>query len=283
MSAWLFANEAVVRVVCFGAIFAAVALAEIAVPRRGLTTSKRRRWTANIGIVIIDTAVLRIFFPAGAVGIALWTQRQGWGLLSSVHWPAGLEILLAIIFLDFVVYLQHVMFHAVPTLWRLHMMHHADLDFDLTTGTRFHPVEILVSMGIKAGAIMVVGAAPAAVLIFEVLLNGTAMFNHGNFFIPAKIDRLLRWLVVTPDMHRVHHSIFPNETNSNYGFSLPWWDRLMGTYKSQPRLGHEGMTIGLRQFRDPRALSLGALLLLPFVGKQGAYAINRKGGGDAPQ
>jgi sterol desaturase/sphingolipid hydroxylase (fatty acid hydroxylase superfamily) len=283
MTAWLAAHEALVRVACFGAIFAAVALAEIAMPRRRLTTSKRQRWSANIGIVVIDTMVLRLFFPAGAVGVAIWVQRQGWGLLSGVQWPAGLEILLAIIFLDLVVYLQHVMFHAVPTLWRVHMMHHADMDFDLTTGTRFHPVEILVSMGIKAGAILAIGAAPSAVLLFEMLLNGTAMFNHGNFMIPAKVDRLLRWLVVTPDMHRVHHSIFPNETNSNYGFNLPWWDRLMGTYKPQPRLGHDGMTIGLRQFRDPGALGLGDLLRMPFVGKQGAYAINRKSGGDAPR
>ncbi len=280
MTGWLADHEAVVRMAFFGAIFAAVALAEIAFPRRPRTISRRRRWTANIGIVLIDTMVLRLLFPAGAVGIAFWVQQQGWGLLAGVPWPAGMEILLAVVFLDFIIYLQHVMFHAVPTLWRLHMVHHADLDYDLTTGTRFHPIEILVSMGIKVSAIIVIGAPPAAVLVFEILLNGTAMFNHGNFFIPLKIDRLLRWLVVTPDMHRVHHSVFPNETNSNYGFNLPWWDRLMGTYKPQPRLGHDGMTIGLHQFRDPHALTLGVLLLLPFVGKQGAYAINRKRGGD---
>lgn len=280
MAAWLAEHEAVVRMAFFAVIFAAVAVAETVLPRRRLTTSKRRRWTANIGIVLVDTAVLRLFFPAGAVGVAFWVQHQGWGLLSLAPWPAGLELAAAVVFLDLVVYLQHVMFHAVPTLWRLHMMHHADLDIDLTTGTRFHPIEILISMGIKAGAIMVIGATPAAVVVFEILLNGTAMFNHGNLFIPPGVDRRLRWLVVTPDMHRVHHSVFPSETNSNYGFNLPWWDRLLGTYKPQPRHGHDGMTIGLNQFRDPEALSLGALLRMPFTGKQGAYAINRKGGAD---
>jgi sterol desaturase/sphingolipid hydroxylase (fatty acid hydroxylase superfamily) len=186
-------------------------------------------------------------------------------------------VLVSIILLDFIIYLQHVMFHAVPTLWRLHMMHHADLDYDLTTGIRFHPVEILISMVIKFGAIVVLGAPALAVVLFEIILNGMAMFNHGNFYIPLGLDRVLRWLVVTPDMHRVHHSVFPSETNSNYGFNLSWWDRIMGTYRAQPRLGHDGMTIGLNQFRDPSKLTLLWMLILPFVGKQGTYAINRRG------
>jgi sterol desaturase/sphingolipid hydroxylase (fatty acid hydroxylase superfamily) len=169
------------------------------------------------------------------------------------------------------------MFHAVPLLWRLHMMHHADLDYDLTTGTRFHPIEILISMGIKAAAISVLGAAPPAVIIFEILLNGTAMFNHGNFYIPLGFDRILRLMVVTPDMHRVHHSVFPSETNANFGFNLPWWDRLMGTYRAQPTKGHDGMTIGLNQFRDPARLTLLRILALPFTGKGGGYAIGRRG------
>ncbi len=179
--------------------------------------------------------------------------------------------------LDFVIYLQHVMFHAVPNLWRLHMMHHADLDIDVTTGTRFHPIEILLSMVIKMAAVVAIGPPVAAVFVFEVLLNGTAMFNHGNVKLPLALDRVLRLFVVTPDMHRVHHSVFPFETNSNFGFNMPWWDRLMGTYRPQPRLGHEGMTIGLNQFRDPARLTLPRMLALPFVGPQGTYAINRRG------
>ena len=169
------------------------------------------------------------------------------------------------------------MFHAVPTLWRLHMMHHADLDYDLTTGTRFHPIEIIISLGIKATAISVLGASPVSVIIFEILLNGTAMFNHGNLYIPLGVDRILRLMVVTPDMHRVHHSVFPSETNSNFGFNLPWWDRLMGTYRAQPTKGHDGMTIGLNQFRDPARLTLPHIIALPFIGKGGRYALGRRG------
>lgn len=270
-------HEAVVRMAFFVGIFALVGVAEILVPRRPLTTSKARRWFANIGIVFINTFLLRMLFPVTAVGMAVWVQQEGWGLFNYSKLPYWLEIALAVVMLDFVIYLQHVMFHAIPTLWRLHMMHHADMDFDVTTGTRFHPVEIFISMMIKVTAIAVLGAPALAVILFEILLNGTAMFNHGNFFLPLGTDRLLRLLVVTPDMHRVHHSVFPSETNSNFGFNLPWWDRLMGTYRAQPSRGHADMTIGLNQFRDPSRLSLGHLLLLPFVGKQGAYAINRRG------
>jgi sterol desaturase/sphingolipid hydroxylase (fatty acid hydroxylase superfamily) len=183
--------------------------------------------------------------------------------------------------LDFVIYLQHVMFHAVPALWRVHMMHHADLDYDLTTGARFHPIEIVISMLIKTAAIIVLGAPALGVIIFEILLNGTAMFNHGNIWLPLGLDRVLRLFVVTPDMHRVHHSVFPSETNSNFGFNLPWWDRLMGTYRAQPSRGHEGMTIGLNQFRDPSRLTLPWMLALPFTGPMGNYPINRRGGASA--
>jgi len=270
-------HEAVVRMAFFVGIFALVGVAEILVPRRPLTTSKARRWFANIGIVFINTFLLRMLFPVTAVGMAVWVQQEGWGLFNYSKLPYWLEVALAVVMLDFVIYLQHVMFHAIPSLWRLHMMHHADMDFDVTTGTRFHPVEIFISMMIKVTAIAVLGAPALAVILFEILLNGAAMFNHGNFFLPLGTDRLLRLLVVTPDMHRVHHSVFPSETNSNFGFNLPWWDRLMGTYRAQPSRGHADMTIGLNQFRDPSRLSLGHLLLLPFVGKQGAYAINRRG------
>jgi len=276
-SEFILAHEAPIRMGFFVTIFAAVALVEVFHPRRPLLTSKANRWFGNISIVAINTVVLRLLFPAGAVGIALWVREQGWGWFNHVGWPAWLEIALSVALLDFVIYLQHVMFHAVPGLWRFHMMHHADMDYDLTTGTRFHPVEILISMLIKATAIMVLGAPALAVILFEIQLNGTAMFNHGNFFIPLKLDQVLRLVVVTPDMHRVHHSVFPNETNSNFGFNLPWWDRLLGTYRAQPMKGHEGMTIGLHQFRDPSRLTLPWMIALPFVGKQGNYAINRKG------
>jgi len=277
MTEFVTAHEATIRMVFFVGIFLAVALVELIAPRRVLTTSKKTRWFGNIGIVFINTFLLRLLVPAGAVGVSVWIGLQGWGIFNYIRWPFWLEVALTVIILDFIIYMQHVMFHAVPVLWRLHMMHHADLDYDLTTGTRFHPIEIIISLGIKAGAIMVLGAPPLGVIIFEILLNGTAMFNHGNFFIPLGIDRFLRLLVVTPDMHRVHHSVFPNETNTNFGFNLPWWDRLCGTYKPQPTKGHEQMTIGLNQFRDPSRLTLPWLLALPFMGTTGSYAIGKRG------
>lgn len=274
---FIIAHEAPIRLAFFAGIFVLVALVEVFNPRRPLQTSKTSRWFGNISIVVINTVVLRVLFPAGAVGIAIWVGERGWGWFNHVAWTGWLEIVLSVVLLDLVIYLQHVMFHAVPALWRLHMMHHADIDYDLTTGTRFHPVEIIISMLIKAAAITVLGAPALAVILFEILLNGLAMFNHGNFLIPLRVDRVLRLAVVTPDMHRVHHSVFPNETNSNFGFNLPWWDRLLGTYRPQPMKGHEGMTIGLNQFRDPTRLTLPWMIAIPFVGKQGNYAINRKG------
>ena len=277
ISEFIVSHEATIRMTFFVGIFVIVALIELAVPRRPLTTSKAGRWFANIGIVIINTVVLRLLVPAGAVGISVWVGRQGWGVFNYLDWPIWIEVILSVILLDFVIYLQHLMFHAVPLLWRFHMMHHADLDYDLTTGTRFHPIEIIISLGIKATAISVLGAPAVGVIIFEILLNGTAMFNHGNFYIPLGIDRILRLMVVTPDMHRVHHSVFPSETNSNFGFNLPWWDRLMGTYRAQPTKGHDGMTIGLNQFRDPARLTLPRIIALPFVGKGGSYSLGRRG------
>lgn len=270
-------NEVALRLGFFFGIFALVAIGEVVAPRRDLTISKTGRWFANIGIVVINAAFLRILVPAGAVGIAAWVNQNGWGLLNVIELPYWLAVVLSAMALDFVIYLQHVMFHAVPALWRLHMMHHADLDYDVTTGTRFHPVEIVLSMLIKACAIVVLGPPILGVIVFEILLNGTAMFNHGNLKLPLGLDRVLRLFVVTPDMHRVHHSVFPSEANSNFGFNLPWWDRLMGTYRAQPTKGHVGMTIGLNQFRDPNRLTLGWMLAMPFVGSQGNYAINRRG------
>ncbi len=279
MSDFIINNEGAIRLAFFIGIFLMVAIVEVIIPRRPLTTSKATRWFGNIGIIVINTIVVRLLFSSGAVGVAIWVGGQGWGMLNSVDLPFWLEVVLSIALLDFIIYLQHVMFHAVPLLWRLHMMHHADMDYDVTTGTRFHPIEILISMLIKTSAIMLLGAPALGVIIFEILLNGTAMFNHGNFFIHPGTDRVLRWFVVTPDMHRVHHSVFPSEANSNFGFNMPWWDRLMGTYRARPMRGHDGMTIGLNQFRDPSRLTLPWMLVLPFVGKQGAYAINRRGRG----
>jgi sterol desaturase/sphingolipid hydroxylase (fatty acid hydroxylase superfamily) len=277
MTEFAIRNEPLIRISFFIGIFLAVAIIELIVPRRTLTTSKKTRWFGNIGIILINTSLLRLFFPAGAVGIAVWIGRVEWGIFNVIQLPSWLEVAITVILLDFIIYMQHVMFHAVPVLWRLHMMHHADMDYDVTTGTRFHPIEIIISLVIKAAAIAVLGAPVVGVIIFEVLLNGTSMFNHGNFFIPLGFDRVLRLFLVTPDMHRVHHSVFPNETNRNFGFSLSWWDRLLGTYRSQPSKGHEQMTIGLNQFRDPSRLTLGWMLALPFIGKIGSYAIGTRG------
>ena len=200
---------------------------------------------------MIDTLAVRVLFPTAAVGVALVGEARGWGLLNVIALPTWLEVAAAVVLLDLAIYFQHVLFHAVPVLWRLHRMHHADLEFDVTTGLRFHPVEIVLSMVIKFAVVAALGAPAIAVLIFEVLLNATSMFNHSNIRMPAGFDRALRWLVVTPDMHRVHHSIDMRETNSNFGFNLPWWDRLFGTYRPQPAAGHEGMTLGVKEFRDP--------------------------------
>ena len=274
-------NELAIRLVFFLGIFAIVALGEQASPRRRLTASKAVRWFSNISVVVINSGLVRVLFPVAAVGMAALASQKGWGLWNNVEIPYWIAVVLSVVFLDMVIYLQHVIFHAVPALWRLHMMHHADLDFDLTTGSRFHPIEILLSMLLKISAVIVIGAPALAVVIFEIILNGVAMFNHGNLFIPIGVDRVLRLFVVTPDMHRVHHSVFPTEANSNFGFNLPWWDRLFGTYRSQPRLGHEGMSIGLVQFRDPALLKLTRMLALPFVGSTGNYPINRRGASSA--
>jgi sterol desaturase/sphingolipid hydroxylase (fatty acid hydroxylase superfamily) len=273
--------EAPIRLGFFFGIFAFMAGWELLAPRRALNVSKALRWANNLGIVVLNTVLLRLLFPAAAVGIALFAREQGWGLFNYFQVPYGIAVLASVVAMDFAIYLQHVMFHAVPALWRLHRMHHADLDFDVTTGARFHPIEIILSMLIKFAVIVVLGA-PAlavalAVVVFEVVLNATAMFNHSNVRIPRGLDAALRWLVVTPDMHRVHHSVEDDEANSNFGFNLPWWDRLLGTYRDQPRAGHEAMTIGIKTFRDTkRCDTLWGMLVLPFAGKITGYAINRR-------
>jgi sterol desaturase/sphingolipid hydroxylase (fatty acid hydroxylase superfamily) len=251
---------------------------EIFAPRRDQRIGRGRRWPSNIGVVALDTLLVRLLFPVTAVGVALLAEARGWGLFATLGLPAWASIVLGVMLLDLAIYLQHVLFHAVPALWRLHRMHHADLEFDVTTGARFHPIEILLSMGIKLGVVAALGVPALAVLIFEVLLNATSMFNHANVRIPKSIDRVLRWLVVTPDMHRVHHSIVRRETNSNFGFNLPWWDRLFGTYRDQPAAGHEGMTIGIEQFRDPQELRLDRMLVQPFRDEAGRYPIGGETG-----
>ena len=269
-------NEPVIRLGFFAGVLILVAAWEAARPRRARSVSRWLRWPSNFAIVACNTIVLRLFFPAAAAGMAWLAQERGWGLFNNLEVPAALAIVASVIVLDLFIYLQHVMFHAVPALWRLHRMHHADLDFDVTTGARFHPIEIVLSMAIKLAAVAVLGAPAVAVVIFEVLLNATAMFNHGNLRLPEGVDRFLRLVVVTPDMHRVHHSIVPAEANSNFGFNLPWWDRLLGTYRAQPAAGHEAMTIGIEQFRTPKDLRLDRLLVQPFLGEVGDYPINRR-------
>jgi len=278
MADLLLQYEPAIRLGFFFGVFATMAAWETALPRRVRAFGRRVRWPGNIGIVALNTVVLRLLFPTAAVGFAALGEAQGWGLFNLFDPPYWLAFVLSVVLLDMAIYLQHVMFHAVPALWRLHRMHHADLDFDVTTGARFHPVEIVLSMLIKFTVIAALGPPAAAVLVFEILLNATSMFNHANARIPLGVDRWLRWIVVTPDMHRVHHSVVPNETNSNFGFNLPWWDRLFGTYRDQPAAGHEGMTIGLDRFREPAELRLDRLLLQPLRGDAGAYPINRRGG-----
>jgi len=276
-AAWLLSHELAVRLGAFLGVLALMAAWETLAPRRALSVSKARRWASNLGIVFLNSALLRIIFPATAVTVAVLAQERGWGLLNQHDVPFALAVVASVVALDLAIYLQHVMFHAVPALWRLHRMHHADLDFDVTTGARFHPIEILVSMLIKMAAIMVIGPPAVAVMVFEVLLNATAMFNHANVRLPAAADRLLRLLVVTPDMHRVHHSVEEHETNSNFGFNLSLWDRLFRTYKAQPDAGHERMTIGIRGYRAPKLVSdLPGMLVLPFLGEDTGYAINRR-------
>jgi sterol desaturase/sphingolipid hydroxylase (fatty acid hydroxylase superfamily) len=269
------------RLGCFAAVLAVMALWEALAPRRRPVVAKSSRWISNLALVslntILITIVVRLLLPLGAVGIALLAQERGWGIFQNISLPDWLAIAIAIIALDFAIYLQHVLFHSVPLLWRLHMVHHADLDVDVTTGVRFHTLEILLSLVIKLAAVVGLGAPALAVLLFEILLNATSMFSHGNVRLKGWLDRWLRLVVVTPDMHRVHHSAIVTETNSNFGFNLPWWDYLFGTYRRQPSAGHEAMTIGLAQLQDTRMDQLPWMLALPFLGEIGDYPINRHG------
>ena len=264
MTDWIMGNEQVIRLGCYAGIFGFMAIWEVLAARRELTTGKGRRWVGNLGLVFLDTLIVRLLFPTAALGTALIVADLGWGVLNVVSVPYWATVLISVAALDFAIYLQHVIFHALPVLWRLHMVHHADLDLDVTSGTRFHPIEILISMLYKLAVIAVLGPPVLGVLIFEVVLNALAMFNHANARIPLPLDRVLRWFIVTPDMHRVHHSVERLEHNTNFGFNLSCWDRVLGTYKAQPANGHLGMTIGLKNFRERTWQTLPRLLAMPF-------------------
>jgi sterol desaturase/sphingolipid hydroxylase (fatty acid hydroxylase superfamily) len=263
--------EPVIRVGFFFGILVIMFLWELIAPRRPLTASKIARWSSNLGLVLIDSIVVRLVFPTALMGVALWVQERGWGLFNQFEPSFLLKIIFSVLILDLAIYLQHVMFHSIPLLWRLHMVHHSDMDIDVTTGVRFHPIEIILSMMIKMVVVVLIGAPALAVMLFEVLLNGTAMFNHGNVRYSQQIDSILRLFVVTPEMHRVHHSTIRWETNSNLGFNFPWWDRLFGTYRPQPARGHMEMIIGLDQYKEPQKVTFFWLIVLPFIGKLGKY------------
>lgn len=276
MELMVLANEPLLRVVCFFGVFAVIAGWELLSPRRALKLPRRQRWAANLSIVLLNTLIVRIAFPTAAVGMAALGVEREWGLLNNFAMPIWLAIPLAVVAMDFAIWLQHVMVHAVPALWRLHRVHHADLDYDLTTGARFHPLEILLSMTFKFATITVLGAPVLAVVIFEIVLSSCALFNHGNIRLPAALDRALRWVVVTPDMHRVHHSVEADECNANFGFNLTWWDRLFGTYREKARAGQIAMTIGIHGHTEPREVAnLPGLLLMPFRKSDRNGGINR--------
>lgn len=261
----MIAEEPILRPLVFIGLVALFAIAEAFSPKRQRSYTRLSRWWGNFGVLVIGAVIARVLLPVAPVGAALWAAEKDLGVLALISAPALLEGLAAFLLLDLLIYFQHRIFHGVPILWRIHRMHHTDLDFDVSTGIRFHPIEILLSLIIKIAAVIALGVSPVVVIVFEVVLNGTSLFNHANLALPERVDRVLRLFVVTPDMHRVHHSVLERETNSNFGFNLPWWDRLFGTYRSQPAQGHDGMTIGLPVFRDQRAIALTPLLLQPFV------------------
>ena len=263
MGDWIILHEASIRLTAFVGVLLVMMVWEYRSPARKLQHPRWLRWSSNLGIVVINTAMLRFLLPVLAVGSALWATENNWGWLNQMPWPQWVEILIAFLLLDMAIYLQHVLVHAVPLFWRFHRMHHADLDFDATTGLRFHPLEILFSMGLKMLIIIAIGAPVLAVILFEIALSGGAVFNHSNVRLAGWLEPWVRAIIVTPDMHRVHHSALPTETNANYGFSLSIWDRLFGTYVAQPTMGHSDMTIGLHSFRQESDLYLHRMLIQP--------------------
>ena len=272
------AHETAIRMGSFFGVLILMAVWEVLAPRRASTISRIVRWGNNLGLVVFNTVLLRLIFPTAAVGVAIFASEHNWGLLNYVHLPSFAVVVISIVVMDFVIYFQHILMHAIPVLWRLHRVHHADLDYDFTTGVRFHPLEIIVSMLIKFAAILMLGPPVIAVLIFEVILNAMSMFNHGNVKLPAFLDRTLRLLIVTPDMHRIHHSVEEDESNRNFGFNLSLWDRFFGTYRKQPRAGHERMVVGIQNYRGLRDVtSIQGLLLLPFRNKPDELTVDHHG------
>jgi len=270
-------NESMLRLGFFVGMLLIMGVWEWVMPFRNTTFPKAYRWLNNLALVVLNTVLLRMLFPAAAVGMAIFADQQGWGVLSVIEVPLWLSVLMSIVVLDFMIWLQHVTVHAIPVLWRLHRVHHADRDYDVTTGLRFHPLEIVLSMMIKFIVIVALGPPVVAVILFEIILNAMAMFNHGNVRLPSSLDTILRVLLVTPDMHRIHHSVQDHETNSNFGFNLSIWDRLFGTYIKQPEMGQENFTIGIEGFdRQEQVARLDGLLLLPFKGHSDEYVINRR-------
>lgn len=264
MNTYLGLSEAALRLSVFGGVFLIMGLAEALLPRRDLIQSKPQRWLANLGLAVIASLVVRFTFPMVAIGAAALAETNAWGLLALIALPSWLATLIAVIILDLAIYVQHIVTHKVPVLWRLHQVHHADRDIDVTTGIRFHPIEIALSMAYKIAIVIALGAPPIAVLIFEVILNAMAMFSHANLDFGSRVDRWARLVLVTPDMHRVHHSVIRSETDSNYGFNISLWDRVFGTYQAQPRLGQINMTIGLEPYQSDKPSNLVWALLLPF-------------------
>jgi len=271
-------SESAIRLSAFFGILFIMACWQALSPRRPLRFGYRR-WPANLGIVLLDVILIRLLVPTGAMGAAAWAGQANFGVMHWLNVPHAGAVAAAVIVLDGIIYAQHVLFHAVPLLWRLHMVHHADQDIDVTTGLRFHPVEILLSMLIKMAVVSLLGAPVLAVILFEIILNGMAMFNHANVRLPLQLDAILRFMLVTPDLHRVHHSVMRHETNSNFGFNLSIWDRIFGTYQAQPGDGHDGMTIGLTQYQSEQPGGLGWMLTLPFTGSSGGYPIRRRESG----
>ncbi len=264
-SSFIADNEPAIRLSAFVGLFVLFALTEWLRPRRPLTVSKGNRWFTNLAIVVLDSIVVRLIFPAAAVGVALWAGANGYGLFNALPPPAWLAGLISILVLDFAVWLSHLLSHKVPVLWRVHRMHHSDRDFDVTTAIRFHPIEIVLSMFYKVAWVVALGAPAWSVILFEIILNGCAIFNHSNTRLPLSLDRIVRLFLVTPDMHRVHHSVIRGETDSNYGFNFPFWDRLFGTYIDQPKLGHDEMTIGIAEWQDEKPTQLGWTLVVPML------------------
>ncbi len=259
------------RFLIFLAVFLLMLLLERLIPRHPTVDSKPRRLGINLGITGLDILAVRLIFGAAAVGAAQFAQARDWGLFNYLDWPGWLEFGLTIVFLDFMIYLQHVVVHMIPFFWRFHVVHHSDLDLDVSSGLRFHPVEILGSMGYKIGIVLALGPTPLAVLVFEAVLNGMSQFTHSNITLPSTLDRVLRWVIVTPDMHRIHHSVEVGETNSNFGFNLSIWDRTLGTYLHQARKSQPEIVLGVERFRKPEEVGLMKLLMMPFARFPEAY------------